>query len=100
MDAVQEDNVETLPSYITPRGNTLTMEQGGQFSFYTIKYTDGGELPDKLKGSYTSISKACTDIENYIQTIPALRPEGEPALIKPKQYQRKKKVEDVENHQT
>ena len=90
MDAVQEDNVETLPSYITPRGNTLTMEQGGQFSFYTIKYTDGGELPDKLKGSYTSISKACT-------TIPALRPEGEPALIKPKQYQRKKKVEDVEN---
>ena len=99
MDDIQKDGAEVLPSFITPRGNTLTMELGGPFSFYTVKYTDGGELPDALKGSYTAINKACTDIENYIKTIPALRPKGEPAKVKPEAYikasatKAKKKVE-------
>ena len=53
MDERPEDDIETLPSFTTPRGNSLTMEMSGPFSFYTIKYSDGGELPDVLKGSYT-----------------------------------------------
>ena len=65
------------------------MEMSGPFSFYTIKYSDGGELPDVLKGSYTSVSKACTDIQNHIKTIAPLRPKAEPAKVKPKQYQKK-----------
>tara|TARA_R110000796_G_scaffold168351_1_gene285303 strand:+ start:2068 stop:2388 length:321 start_codon:yes stop_codon:yes gene_type:complete len=103
MDVDLKDDIETLPSFITPRGNTLAIELGGPFGFYTVKYTDGGELPQVLKGSYTSPSKAITDIKNYIKTIKPLRANPEdikepPVLkLKPKQYQRKKTVADGKN---
>ena len=82
----QQQDIESLPEFLTPRGNTLTMELGGPFGFYTLKYKEGGELPDVIKGSYTSISKAVTDIENYIKTIAPIRPKGEPAKIKSEAY--------------
>jgi len=77
---------ELLPEFLTPRGNTLTMEMGGPFGFYTVKYKDGGELPSVLRGSYTSVGKAVTDIKNYIKTIAPIRPKGEPAQIKSESY--------------
>ena len=80
-DDLEEDTV-ALPSFTTPRGNTLTMEAHSPYGFYKIKYTDGGELPDVLKGNYTAVSNAVTAIKNYIQHIPPLRPKGEPAKVK------------------
>ena len=45
----QQQDIESLPEFLTPRGNTLTMELGGPFGFYTLKYKEGGELPDVIK---------------------------------------------------
>ena len=39
----QQQDIESLPEFLTPRGNTLTMELGGPFGFYTLKYKEDFE---------------------------------------------------------
>ena len=83
MEDDQKEDDKGIPSFITPRGNYLTMESRNPYGHYFIKYTDGGELPDVLKGAYTGINTAVTAIQNYIPTITPLRAGGAEAIKEP-----------------
>lgn len=48
-------------------------------TLFEIKWEGGGELPDKLKGQYTSASEAKIAIASYLSTM---KPEDEVALLK------------------
>jgi len=39
-----------------------------EYGLYVVRYTAGGELPDTLKGRYTSLPMVTQAIENYKTT--------------------------------
>ena len=46
----------------------FVVDKDPQYGLFLIKYTAGGEVPDALKGKFTSISRAQAEIDNFLAT--------------------------------
>jgi hypothetical protein len=56
-----------MDTFKTPGGKIIELFHEGYL--LKIRFTSGGQLPDVLKGSYTSFVQAKTSIEMYLDTL-------------------------------
>tara|TARA_R110002051_G_scaffold18015_1_gene51976 strand:- start:7987 stop:8319 length:333 start_codon:yes stop_codon:yes gene_type:complete len=99
-----DEDAEVFPSYTTPNGSVISIGVFNPFGFYKARYSTGGEMPEILKGDFTTLSAISTAIQNYIKTLPPLRAateNKEPPVLKTKAPEnqhkgKRKKKEQVE----
>lgn len=55
---------------VTAGGKEFQLRPVVETGMYTIEFTTGGQVPDELKGSFTSIGKAELAIKVYMERKP------------------------------
>ena len=53
---------------MTRRGKNVTVVPNGAFALFSIVMNEGGQLPEMLRGSYTTREDALKDINKWLQT--------------------------------
>jgi hypothetical protein len=89
MDEEQEVVDERLfAEFDTPINNPLQIRSIDPHGFLVINYKDGGEVPEVLRGAYTTIGHATTAIKNYIAQMVSKRGHGKDKKAPEFQYQK------------
>lgn len=51
---------------MTPRGKNIEIVADTRLGLYTVQFMEGGELPDMLKGMFTTVREAKSAINRYL----------------------------------
>lgn len=69
IDQVEQEVEQEQKEDVRKKPKELVTERGPD-GLYLITFTHGGEVPDVLKGKFTSVHKAQATIENYKANAP------------------------------
>ncbi len=71
-DFVDVDGTKDLGnkrSMTLENGNKIHIEQFDPYGFWRVHY-DKGQVPEKLRGHYTSFDRAMVDVKSYLASLP------------------------------